>query len=173
MNQGCRRNVSKNVISPPGSTRGMIAQLVDHMLLSVASLQLRNTRPSLSLEMFPKRSFSLSLNVSPFSLFLLPKAPLFFRWGPSPLPGKKNYIHVERPRPNFPTFSAVATCLAFFSYSGKSSWRRNNIFLFPKSRIHVCHVPIHFHYSTFLPKISKGFLNNCYLNSSNFYFLLD
>ena len=104
MNQGCRRNVSKNVISPPGSTRGMIAQLVDHMLLSVASLQLRNTRPSLSLEMFPKRSFSLSLNVSPFSLFLLPKAPLFFRWGPSPLPGKKNYIHVERPRPNFPTF---------------------------------------------------------------------
>lgn len=146
-----------------------------HNLLITCSSALRHYSFGIQdpLSMFPKRSFSLSLNVSPFSLFLLPKAPLFFRWGPSPLPGKKNYIHVERPRPNFPTFSAVATCLAFFSYSGKSSWRRNNIFLFPKSRIHVCHVPIHFHYSTFLPKISKGFLNNCYLNSSNFYFLLD
>lgn len=105
MNQGCRRNVSKNVISPPGSTRGMIAQLVDHMLLSVASLQLRNTRPSLSLEMFPKRSFSLSLNVSPFSLFLLPKALCFSVGAPALFPAKRT-IFMSRGRvqisPRFP-----------------------------------------------------------------------
>lgn len=101
MNQGCRRNVSKNVISPPGSTRGMIAQLVDHMLLSVASLQLRNTRPSLSRNVSQALVFSLTKCVSILSLSAS-EGPSVFPLGPQPSSRQKELYSCREAASKFP-----------------------------------------------------------------------